>query len=62
MIERFLAGDSTGWIEGEESGEEVESERVGLRVEVREGNPRLDGEGANVFLSLEARSRRKGGR
>ena len=34
MVESFLAGDSSSWIEGEESGEEVESERVGLRVEV----------------------------
>jgi hypothetical protein len=52
VVERLITRDSSGGVEGEETSEKVEGEGVGLRVEVGEGDPRFDREGADVLLGL----------
>lgn len=51
MVERLLARDPSCRIEREQTGKQVERERVCLRVQVGERDPRLDGQGADVLLS-----------
>lgn len=50
MGERLLAADAARGVEGEHLGEEVDRERVRVRVQRLEGDARLDGQRADVVL------------
>ena len=61
MVERLLACDPSCGVKREQTGEQVERERVCLRVQVREGDARLDGQGADVFLRLQVEGKTRVG-
>lgn len=52
VVERSLAADALGGVEAEHLLQEIDSEWVGVRVECLERYAWLDGERADVILSL----------
>jgi AmiR/NasT family two-component response regulator len=52
VVQRSLAADTLGRIEAEHLLQEVNCQRVGVRVECRERYTRLDGERTDIVLSL----------
>jgi hypothetical protein len=53
VIEGLLASDPAGRVEREQTREQIEREWVGLRIQIGEGDPGLDGKGSNVLLRLQ---------
>lgn len=52
VLERLVARDALGGVKREKLGEKVEGERVGLGVELLEGDTSFIGKGADVVLGL----------
>lgn len=53
MVECFLAGDPLRGIKGQQLGQEIDREWVGVRIQSREGDSRLDGQRSDVILGLK---------
>ena len=52
VVQRLLAGDTLGGVESKHLRKQIDGERVGIGIQGRERNARLDGEGADVVLRL----------
>ena len=55
MVEGFFATNTPGRVKAKHSREEVDCERIGLREQGGEGNPRSDRQRTNVILRLQKR-------
>lgn len=52
MVERLLARNASSGVEGQHLAQQVDCKGVSIRVQSVERNPRLDGKGPDVVLSL----------
>lgn len=52
VIEGLFTRDTLGGVESKHLRKQIDGERVGIRIQGRERNARLDGEGADVVLRL----------